>query len=141
MKILWSPDLSLVEPLINLVGPRFIQSLKGDDLTCYCAARLLTSDIQMLQPEPIASLSKNVRFSDDGVPNLTMEQLKELSWILSRIGALQRIFEAKPDEISELLHAPQSIPSNVVASYLSVTQDPGEQVRRHSDLVEFLHRL
>jgi hypothetical protein len=141
MKILWSPDLSLAVPMLNLVGPSFLRSLKGDDLTCYCAARLLTSDIQIFQPGPIAGFAEQVIFDDDGVPNVTEEQMIELSWIVSRIGALQWIYEANPDAIFMLLHAPESIPSDVVASYVSGTQDPSEQVRLHSELVDFLHLL
>src|SRR5438128_1753911 len=126
MNILWSPDLSLATPALNLMGPQLVRSLEGDDLSSYCAARLLADEIGVFKPGPLAAIGDNVKYDADGIPILVPEiddredgyLMNDFSWFLSRFGALQRIFEASPNAIGILLHEPASLPSAAVASYL-----------------------
>src|ERR1700730_16359197 len=142
MKILWSPNLSLATPSFSLASPRIIQAIEGDDLHSYAAARLLTKDVQVFQPEPLAGLAKRVRFNEDGIPEFFVDTdedlMMEFSEPLMYFGALNRIFEASPDAIGALVHDPWSLPSDAVASYFGYVEDNDEQVQYHSDLVRFL---
>jgi hypothetical protein len=142
MKILWSPNLSLATPAFSLASPRIMQAIEGDDLHSYAAARVLTKDVQVFQPEPLAGLAKRVRFSDDGTPEFFVgtdeDLMMEFSEPLMYFGALSRIFEASPDAIGVLVHDPWSLPSEAVASYFGYIEDEDEQVQYHSDLISFL---
>ena len=141
MKILWSPDLSLALPALNLEGPQLVRSLEGDDLSSYCAARLISPQIEVFKPGDFSALSKDVRYVDDGIPNVSDELLADLSRVLSHFSALNRIYEENPEAINVLLHTPDAIPSDVVASYVGFFDDPDEQVQIHRELVDFLQNL
>jgi hypothetical protein len=145
MNILWSPNLSLATPGLNLMGPQLIRSLEGDDLSCYCAARLLANEIEVFRPGPLAEIGDHVKYDEEGIPIIDSTEdgflMNEFSWFLSRFGALQRIFEASPTAIDVLLHEPASLPSAAVASYVGFFEDPDEQQQIHQELADFLRNI
>jgi len=141
MKILWSPSLSEFNSLLNLPGPNILRGLRDDDLNSYCVARLLDEDTQLFQPGPIAAITRRITFSDDEVPKVDRDILRDLTRVTFLIRALERIYEANEEALVALLHEPGCFPSDVVASYAGVFRTPAMEVQVHQDLVDCLHEI
>ena len=142
MRFLWSSNLSLATPTMHLASPRIVKVLSGDDLLSYAAARVLSADVRVFQPEPLASITKKIAFNDEGIASFEGPALlMELSRPLMLFGALERIFYESPDAIAALLHEPWSLPSDAVASYVGTFTTSREQEEVHETLATFVETV